>query len=60
MMVEADDALPGDAEMIGDEGETLRLADPELSPRGIDEPELGPPLPHLLLEGAAGDGQETP
>src|SRR5207247_10664836 len=54
VMVEADDALFGNAEVIGHEGDALRLTDPELSSRGIDEPELGAPFPHLLLEGAAG------
>src|ERR1700730_6288584 len=54
VVVEADDALLGDAEGISDEGKALGLGDAELSARGIDEAALGAPLPHLFLDGPAG------
>src|SRR5262249_33818334 len=56
VVIEAHDTLARDAEMLGDEGETLGLTDAELPPRGVDQAELGSPLPHLLLEGPARRG----
>src|SRR5262249_34231751 len=50
------DALARDAEMLSDEREPLGLRDAELPPRGVDQAELGSPLPHLLLEGPARRG----
>src|SRR5262249_43053067 len=56
VMVEGDDARAREAEGGGDEGEARARAGPELARRGRDGAELGPPLPHLLLEGRARRG----
>src|SRR3990172_8751730 len=60
VVVEAKDPVGGNAQMVGDERQSLGLGDAEFAAGGVDQPELGPQLAETFPESATSGRQAHP